>query len=121
MAQRSGDQALTLTMFGARPRSLDPDQLPLAELLVAFGGAVMGNADAYDGVRRTVYRLRDSVESSALLDQARGVLMHARGCSADDAWQQMRAMSAARHITMTEVAQQVIESQGAGTSEAGAS
>ena len=121
VAQRPGDQALTLTMFGARPRSLDPDQLPLAELLVAFGGAVMGNADAYDGVQRTVYRLRDSVESSALLDQARGVLMHARGCSADDAWQQMRAMSAAQHITMTEVAQQVIESQGAGTSEAGAS
>jgi hypothetical protein len=121
VAQRSGDQALTLTMFGARPRSLDPDQLPLAELLVAFGGAVMGNADAYDGVQRTVYRLRDSVESSALLDQARGVLMHARGCSADDAWQQMRAMSAAQHITMTEVAQQVIESQGAGTSETGAS
>jgi hypothetical protein len=33
----------------------------------------------------------------------------------------MRAMSAAQHITMTEVAQQVIESQGRGTSEAGAS
>lgn len=121
LAQRSGDRALTLTMFGARPRSLDPDQLPLAELLVAFGGAVMGNAAAYDGVQRTVYRLRDSVESSALLDQARGVLMHARGCSADDAWQQMRAMSAAQHITMTEVAEQVIKSQGAGRSEAGAS
>jgi AmiR/NasT family two-component response regulator len=67
-----------------------------------------------------VLRLRDSVESSALLDQARGVLMHARGCSADDAWQQMRAMSAAQHITMTEVAQQVIESQGEGAPEAGA-
>ncbi len=121
VAQRSGDRALALTMFGARPRSLDPDQLPLAELLVAFGGAVMGNADAYDGVQRTVYRLRESVESSALLDQARGVLMNARGCSADDAWQQMRAMSAAQRITMTEVAQQVIESQGAAASEAGAS
>jgi hypothetical protein len=120
LAQRSGEQALTLTMFGARPRSLDPDQLPLAELLVAFGGAIMGNADAYDGMHRTVLRLRDSVESSALLDQARGVLMHARGCSAEDAWQQMRAMSAAQHITMTEVAQQVIASQGERAPEAGA-
>ena len=120
LAQRSGDQALTLTMFGARPRSLDPDQLPLAELLVAFGGAVMGNADAYDGVQRTVLRLRDSVESGALLDQARGVLMHARGCSAAEALAQMRATAAARHITMTEVAQQVIASQGTDTPEAGA-
>jgi AmiR/NasT family two-component response regulator len=90
-------------------------------LLVAFGGAVMGNADAFDGVQRTVLRLRDSVESSALLDQARGVLMHARGCSADDAWQQMRDMSAAQHITMTEVARQVIASQGEDVPEAGAS
>ncbi len=104
LAQRSGERALTLTMFGARPRSLDPDQLPLAELLVAFGGAVMGNAVAYDGVQRTVLRLRHSVESGSLLDQARGVLMNARGCTAEEAWQQMRAMSAAQHLTMTEVA-----------------
>ena len=120
LAQRSGERALTLTMFGARPRSLDADQLPLAELLVAFGGAVMGNAVAYDGVQRTVLRLRDSVESGSLLDQARGVLMNARGCSAEEAWQQMRAMSAAQHITMTEVAQQVIASQGENAPEAGA-
>jgi hypothetical protein len=120
LAQRSGERALTLTMFGARPRSLDPDQLPLAELLVAFGGALMGNAAAYDGVQRTVLRLRDSVESSAVLDQARGVLMHARGCTAEEAWQQMRDMSAAQHITMTEVAQQVIASRGADAPEAGA-
>ncbi len=65
----------------------------------------MGNAVAYDGVQRTVLRLRDSVESGSLLDQARGVLMNARGCTAEEAWQQMRAMSAARHVTMTEVAQ----------------
>jgi len=120
LAQRSGERALTLTMFGARPRSLDPDQLPLAELLVAFGGALMGNAAAYDGVQRTVLQLRDSVESSAVLDQARGVLMHARGCTAEEAWQQMRDMSAEQHITMTEVAQQVIASRGADAPEAGA-
>ena len=120
LAQRSGDRALTLTMFGARPRSLDPDQLPLAELLVAFGGAVMGNAAAYDGVQRTVLRLRDSVESGSLLDQARGVLMNASGCTADEAWQQMRARSAAQHITMTEVAHQVIASEGSSTQAADA-
>lgn len=113
VAQRSGDQALTLTMFGARPRSLDPDQLPLAELLIAFSGALMGNADAYDGVQRTVLRLRDSVESGALLDQARGVLMNARGCTAAEALEQMRAQATAQHTTMTEVAQQIIASQGA--------
>ena len=120
LAQRSGERALTLTMFGARPRSLDPDQLPLAELLVAFGGAVMGNAVAYDGVQRTVLRLRHSVESGSLLDQARGVLMNARGCTAEEAWQQMRAMSAAQHLTMTEVAERVIATQGENAPEAGA-
>ena len=80
----------------------------------------MGNAVAYDGVQRTVLRLRDSVESGSLLDQARGILMNARGCTAEEAWQQMRAMSAAQHITMTEVAQRVITSQGENAPEAGA-
>ena len=112
LVHTSGPSAITLTMFGARPRSLDPEQLPLAELLVAFGGAVMGNASVYDGVQRTVLQLQDAVNSRALVDQAKGILMHALGCSAEEALQRMRGISQTRNIKVTEVAQRIIESQG---------
>ncbi|MFI5063444.1 MAG: ANTAR domain-containing protein [Streptosporangiales bacterium] len=61
----------------ARPRA--------AELLVAFGGAAAGNASAYDEVRRTVLLWRDAMSSRALVDQAKGILVHALGCTADQA------------------------------------
>ena len=72
---------LTLSLFGARPRSLDPERVALAELLVAFGGATMGNASIYGDSQRTALQLRESAESRTLVDQAKGILMHALGCS----------------------------------------
>ena len=72
----------------------------------------MGNASVYDGVQRTVLQLRDAVDSRALVDQAKGILMHALGCSAEEALQRMRGISQTRNIKVTEVAQRIIESQG---------
>ncbi len=107
-----GPLDITLTMYGARPRSLDPGQLPLAELLVAFGGAVLGNASVYDEAQRTVLQLRDAVSSRAPVDQAKGVLMHALGCTADQALDRMRSIAQARQIKVTEVEQRIIDARG---------
>lgn len=112
MAQRSGPAAITLALFGARPRSLDPEQLPLAELLVTFGGVVMGNASVYGDVQRTALQLQDAAEARAIVDQAKGILMHALGCTAEHALERMRGISQTRNIKVTEVAQRIIDSQG---------
>ncbi len=112
LVHQPGPTGITLTMYGARPRSLDPGQLPLAELLVAFGGAVLGNASVYDDVQRTALQLRDAVPSRALVDQAKGVLMHATGCTAEEALDRMRGIAQARQIKVTEVAQRIIDARG---------
>jgi len=109
---QSGSDAITLTLFGARPRALDAAQLPLAELLVAFGGAVMGNASVYGDAQRMALQFRDAADSRALVDQAKGILMHALGCSAQDALDRMRAISQTRHLKVTEVARTIISSRG---------
>ena len=110
LIHRSGLDAVTLTVVAARPRVLDPGQLPLAELLVAAGSAVMGNVSQYDEARRAALQLRDAARSRALVDQAKGILMHALGCSADEALDRMRQLAQARGIKVTEVASRVIES-----------
>ena len=112
LVHQPGPMGITLTMYGARPRSLDPEQLPLAELLVAFGGAAAGNASVYDEVQRTVLQLRDAVSSRALVDQAKGILMHALGCTADQALDRMRGIAQARQVKVTEVAQRIIDGRG---------
>jgi hypothetical protein len=112
LAHQAGSMAVTLALSGARPRAIDPDQLPLAELLVALGGAMLGNASEYDNSRRTALQLLDAAQSRELVDQAKGMLMHALGCSAADALQRMRQVSQQRNIKVTEVAARVIDSNG---------
>jgi hypothetical protein len=112
LAHRADSMAVTLTLSGARPRAIDPNQLPLAELLVALGGAMLGNASEYGDSRRTALQLLDAAESRELVDQAKGMLMHAMGCSAEDALRRMRAISQQRNIKVTDVAARVIASNG---------
>jgi hypothetical protein len=112
LAYRSGAAAVTLSLFGARPRTLGPDSVAAAERLVASGGAAVGIASEYGEARRTAQQLRDAADSRAVVDQAKGFLMHALGCSADEALQRMRQISQAANMKVTDVARRVIETGG---------
>jgi hypothetical protein len=113
LASRAGPEAVTLSLYGARPRLLESSQRDLAELLIAFGDAVVGNAADYGDAQRTAQQLRAAAESRTLVDQAKGMLMHALGCSADEALRWMRRTSQERNIRVADVARKVISSGGA--------
>jgi ANTAR domain len=111
LAHRSGTEAVSLSLFSARPRTLGPDSVAIAERLVNLGGSVVGFASEYGEARRAARQLRDAADSRAVVDQAKGVLMHALGLSADEALKRMRQVSQARNLKVTEVAARVIESR----------
>jgi hypothetical protein len=104
-----GQVVVVLTLLGLRPRALDPERLQLAELLVAYGGALVGAVADYGDTRRVADQLRDAASSRAVVDQAKGILMHALGCSADEALERMREVSQRSNLRATEVAQRVID------------
>jgi ANTAR domain len=112
VASRPGPEAVCLSLFGARRRVLAASSVPVAERLVAFGGVVVGIASEYDEARRAARQLRDAAESRAIVDQAKGVLMHALGCSADEALARMRQISQARNLKVTEVAARITDARG---------
>jgi ANTAR domain len=103
------EAVLVISLFGVRPAALDPDQLQLAELLVAWGGALVGAVSQYGDSRRTADQLRDGAAGRAVVDQAKGILMHALGCSAAEALDRMREVSQRSNIRATEVAQRIID------------
>jgi AmiR/NasT family two-component response regulator len=47
-----------------------------------------------------------------VVDQAKGILMHALDCDADDALQRLRQESQRRHVKVTEVASEVVAAYG---------
>jgi predicted LPLAT superfamily acyltransferase len=113
LAHRSGAEAVSLSMYGARPKTLGPDSAALAERLLVFGSAVVDIAAEYGEARRTARQLRDGAESRAVVDQAKGMLMHALGCTADEALRRMREVSQEHNMRVTDVAARIIDSRGA--------
>ena len=111
-AYQAESRAVSLTLFGARPRSIDPRRAQPAEMLAALGGAVLGAVSVYDNARRTATQLKDAAASRAVVDQAKGILMHALGCSADEALEYMRHTSQQRNVRAIDVAKEIVESGG---------
>jgi hypothetical protein len=112
LVRRLPPATLVLALVGVRPGGLDADSGPMAEMLAGFGGAALANTMAYGEAQRTATHLRDSVAARAVTDQAKGVLMHALGCSAEEALAIMRRESQQRHVKVTEVAARVLATYG---------
>ncbi len=104
--------AMSLTLFGARPRSIDPKNAQPAETLGALGGALLGAVSVYNDARRTASQLRDAAKGRAVVDQAKGILMHALGCSADEALERMRQTSQQKNVKAIDVAREIVASGG---------
>jgi hypothetical protein len=104
-----GPVVVTLSLFGVRPRAVDQDQLQLAELLVAYGSGLVGAVSEFGDSQRTAVQLRDAASSRAIVDQAKGILMHALGCTADEALAKIRDVSQRSNLRATEVAQRVLD------------
>jgi len=100
--------ALVLSLFSVRPGVLDEQSSPTADVLAAFGGAMLANATAYNQAQRTASQLKDAVVARSVVDQAKGILMHALGCDADTALRRLRAESQRRHVKVTEVAGEIV-------------
>jgi hypothetical protein len=100
---------MTLTLYGVLPRSLDPRQLAVAALLIAQGGAAVSNTRQYDDAYRTAVQLQAAVKTRAVVDQAKGILMHALGYDADRAFTELRRISQTRHVKLTALAQRIVD------------
>lgn len=103
---------VTLTLYGVTPKSLGTERHAIASLLVAQGTAAFSNSRQYDDVHRTAVQLQAAVEARAVVDQAKGILMHALGCDADEAFAEMRRISQTRHVKLTALAQRIVGHQG---------
>ncbi|MFI0483986.1 ANTAR domain-containing protein [Actinomadura sp. 9N215] len=103
---------VTLTLYGVTPKAISHERHALASLLIAQGSAAVTNTQQYDDVHRTAVQLQEAVEARAVVDQAKGILMHALGCDADEAFAELRRISQTRHVKLTALAQRIVGHQG---------
>jgi ANTAR domain len=108
LVHRFDGLAVTLTLYGTKPNALGPAMFQ-ASLLAAVGGISVASASRYDHSRRTTSQLQEAVTARAAVDQAKGLLMNAQGCHADEAFARLRQLSQTHHVKVTEIARRLIE------------
>lgn len=106
---RSG---VTLTLYAVRPDAFDPDSYSLAALLARQGQAFVANLSMYDDAQRTAAQLSESVESRAVIDQAKGMIMQSLGCDEKTAFERLLASSQRSHTRLVDLARRVVETRG---------
>lgn len=99
------------------------DEVPsraVALLAVAIGSILRGVRDQQQ-LRDLVGQLNAALESRAVIDQAKGIIMARHGGTADEAFTRLAALSQHRNVKLRELARSIVEQVSTGTPSGAAS
>lgn len=83
---------------------------PVDEPATAFSAVALERAEAVDRLSEQVQQLQQALASHPVIDQARGILMAAEACTADQAWDILREASQHANVKLRQVAATVVSS-----------
>jgi GAF domain-containing protein len=90
--------------------AFDADQEAIGRVFSEHAGLVVGAAERYLATLETTAHLQDALSSRAVIDQAKGIIMGQRRCTADEAFQQLVAVSQDHNIKLRDVATALVQS-----------
>ncbi|PSK98576.1 ANTAR domain-containing protein [Murinocardiopsis flavida] len=103
------DGAVTFGVHSSRPNAFDNEViLPLVALLAEHSAAATHNAGRYIGAAREAAHMRRAMSSRGVIDQAKGILMHARGCDAAAAFEELRRVAQRNRMKVADVARHLV-------------
>lgn len=76
--------------------------------LVAFAGMSIANLQHAEEIKVIVEQLRTAMQSRAVIDQARGIVMAQHGCDAEEAFAILRRTSQRANVKIRDIAQQIV-------------
>jgi GAF domain-containing protein len=76
-----------LNLYSTAPAAFDSDAVALAQQFSAYAAAALANAHVYDTQATLAEQMRAAMESRAVIEQAKGIIMGERRCTADEAFQ----------------------------------
>lgn len=97
-----------LNIYSKQVDNFDAEAASIAEIVSAHAGLACQVSAAFFGHRALAEQLREAMSSRAAIEQAKGVIMAAAGCSADEAFDRLVRMSQTSHRKLRDVAHDVV-------------
>jgi GAF domain-containing protein len=98
-----------LNLYSKSPDAFDREVVAVGELLAAHASLAVSAATAYYSSRDLAEQMRQALDSRAVIDQAKGVLMAQHGGSADEAFARLVETSQLSNRKLRDVAQELVE------------
>jgi GAF domain-containing protein len=75
-----------LNIYGTKPDTFDDDAITLAQAFAGYAAVAMANAHLYDSTASLAHHMQTAMESRAIIEQAKGIVMAERRCTSDEAF-----------------------------------
>jgi GAF domain-containing protein len=104
----SEGMAGALNIYGREANAFDDDARAAAQQFVPYAAVAVANMHAYDDARGMADNLQRALESRAVIDQAKGILMERHKVTADQAFQLLAKVSMNRNERLRDVAEALV-------------
>jgi hypothetical protein len=103
-----------LNIYGALPNAFVEEAIGLAETFAGYAAVCLANAHLYETTTTFVGHLEKAMAARAVIEQARGIIMGQRQCTADEAFAALAKASQDSHRKLREVATDLVAAAAAG-------
>ncbi|MCA1693419.1 MAG: ANTAR domain-containing protein [Actinobacteria bacterium] len=107
--ENEGKALGALNLYSRSSDTFDDETIKTAEQFAMLISAALGNIDAYRSAVELAHNLEAAMESRATIEQAKGMIMMERGCTADEAFQTLVAASQARNKKLRDIAIEIVD------------
>ncbi|MEU4163232.1 GAF and ANTAR domain-containing protein [Actinoplanes sp. NPDC026670] len=98
-----------LNVYADVPRVFGPATINLAQTFVRYAAVALANAHLYDATAGLARHMQAAMESRAVIEQAKGIIMGERRCTADEAFAILTRVSQDTNRKLRDVAAALVE------------
>lgn len=98
-----------LNFYGRDRQAFDEQSIKLGETFAAHAAVAIANAHLYETTATLAEQMRQAMASRAVIEQAKGVIMRERRCTANDAFDSLVRLSQQSHRKLRDIAQQIVD------------
>jgi GAF domain-containing protein len=99
-----------LNIYKTAEGPFDPAFLEHAHGFAGYAAIAVNNITSYAGAVNETTHLRRAMESRAVIEQAKGVIMARNRCTADEAFDMLKRVSQHRNVKLHQIAQSIVAS-----------
>jgi GAF domain-containing protein len=99
-----------LNVYAKKPQAFDSDAIIVGQTFAGYAAVALANAHLFDAQASLAQQMQAAMQSRAIIEQAKGIIMGSRRCTADQAFATLTKISQDTNRKLRDVASALVAS-----------